>query len=204
MTFNEVLQLAAAATPEAPLPIVVSPCLLGIDVGYDGSSWPAATVIRVCAHPSVAAGKVCPEDSALGTPREAMQVHDGDGHGVLDGTARVVTIGGRDITADFTRGASAMRDLARQTGAVLGILNEISPSCGSHAIHRGEVPERAYRSGVGVTTAMLHRDGVCVISERDHRSLGLLLAALDPTFTPDPEAADFVDQEWYRGYFPSG
>ncbi len=95
MTFDEVLSLAREATPESPLPIVVSPCLLGEPVGWNGSCWPSDPVRRLCALASVKAHRFCPENHTLGTPREAMQVHGGDGYDVLDGRAEVVTLGGR-------------------------------------------------------------------------------------------------------------
>jgi len=201
VTLDELLEVARAATPEAPLRMVVSPCLLGIDVGWDGSSWPEPIVRTLCAHPAVDAAHVCPEDRAFGTPREAMAMHDGDGHGVLDGAARVVTLGGRDVTPAFVEGATAMRALAATHGAVLAVLTDSSPSCGSNVVHRGEVPERAYRRGDGITAAMLRRDGLCIVSQRDHASLHRVLAALDPDHVVDPEASDFVDHPWYREYF---
>ncbi len=201
MTLDDVLVAAAKAAPEAPLKIVVSPCLLGVDVGWDGSSWPEALVQRICGLPSVDAARLCPEDHAMGTPRAPMALHHGDGHGVLDGTARVVTLGGRDVTPEFLTGATAMRELAAEHGAVLAILTDSSPSCGSNVVHRGEVPERAYRKGDGITAAMLRRDGLCIVAQRDFATLHRILAALDPDHVVDPEAADFVDHPWYRAYF---
>ena len=57
------------------------------------------------------------------------------------------------------------------------------------------------RVSPGVAASALRAAGIPLIAQRDHRSLGALLAALDPTFTPDPEAADFVDHPWYRESF---
>ena len=204
MTFDEVLSAAATASADAPLAVVTSACLLGDRVGWDGSSWPSELVLRICEHHSVAAHRFCPENHSLGTPRDFMNLHHGDGYAVLDGTARVITGDGADITEPFMKGAQAMVDLAARTHAVLGILNDASPTCGSNIVHVGEVPTRDYRAGPGVTTAGLRRLGVCVISQRDHRSLERLMAALDPSHAADPGAFDFVDDPWYRGYFGGG
>ena len=120
MTFDEVVELAAQATRESPLSIVVSPCLLGDPVGYDGSSWPSHPVRRLCGLPNVAPHPFCPENHGLGTPREWMSIHGGDGHDVLDGEATVVMLGGRDVTREFVSSAEAMVELAGQKRAVLG------------------------------------------------------------------------------------
>ena len=204
MTFEDILDRASEATSEAPLRIVVSACLLGEPVGWDGSSWPSDLVGAICAADSVSAAPFCPENHALGTPREYMQLHDGDGDDVLDGHARVVTTSGRDITDDFLRGARAMHALAESSGAVLGILQAVSPSCGSRIVHRGEVEERAYRQGAGVTTALLRREGLVVIGPRDEASLQQLAAALLPGFEVDPAAFDFDRHPWFVEYFGTG
>ena len=89
--------------------------------------------------------------------------------------------------------------------------------CGPHVVLRGEpapdgstpggAPAHAphgYRAGAGVGAALLRRAGVRVIAQRDEASLQALVAALDPTFAPDPAARDFPRHPWYRSTFGDG
>ena len=185
-----------------PFVILVSACLLGEPVGYDGSAFPSDPVRALGELPGVRLVPFCPETFALGVPRRWMTMHDGDGFDVLDGTARVVNVDGEDLSEAFLRGAREALARARAEGAQLAILTDISPSCGSTVVYAGEaLPERRYRASSGVTTALLRRAGVPVISQRDHASLERLRARLEPGYTPDPEARDHVDGEWYRQTF---
>ena len=79
-------------------PILVSACLLGQPVGYDGSSWPSDLVGRIAADPRITAHPFCPEAHTLGVPRRWMTIHDGDGFAVLDRRARVINVDGEDLS----------------------------------------------------------------------------------------------------------
>lgn len=187
------------ATAEQPLPIVVSACLLGHEVGYDGSSWPHDVIGRICALPNVEAHAFCPENHTLGTPRRWMSIHGGDGHAVLRGDARVVNVDGADLSDPFRAGAAELLRIAQGAGARIALLTEISPMCGGTVIYRGEgLPERVYRAAPGVGAALLREHGVRVVASRDHATLGRLLAHLDPGFDPDPNAIDYVDDPWFQ------
>lgn len=178
--------------------IVVSACLLGEPVGYDGSSWPSELVRRIAGHPRVRAVPFCPETHVLGVPRRWMSIHGGDGFAVLGGEARVINVDGEDLTDAFVAGAEALLALAREHDARLAILTDISPMCGSSVIYRGEaLPERAYQPSSGVGAAAVRTAGIPVISQRDTASLERLYAALDPGHVVDPEAKDFVSDPWY-------
>jgi len=48
---------------------------------------------------------------------------------------------------------------------------------------------------------MLVRNGVTVLSQRDFKTLGLVIASADPTFRPDPAARDHHDSDWYVDTF---
>ena len=191
-----------AVSATEPLVIVVSACLLGEPVGYDGSSWPSDLVLRIARHPHVVAHAFCPETHTLGVPRRWMSIHDGDGFDVLDGRARVVNVDREDLSQPFRDGAEALLALTREHDAKLAILTDISPMCGSSVIYRGEaLPDKAYQPSSGVAAALLRRSGVPVISQRDTASLERLLSQLDPAFSPDPQAEDFHQQAWYQQTF---
>jgi len=188
---------------DARRPILISACLLGHHVLFDGTTQPQALLLRLAALPNVHAIPFCPENAVLGTPRPSMAIYGGNGEAVLDGHARVVGVDGRDITAPFLRGAQLTLELCQQHGVQLAIMADISPSCGRNAIYDGDnlTTDRRYQKGPGVTVALLQRHGIRVMAERDFASLHRLLAELDPTFVPDPAAEDFITHPWYRDYF---
>jgi uncharacterized protein YbbK (DUF523 family) len=148
----------------------------------------------------------CPEDHAMGTPRSLPDIHGGDGHDVLEGRARVLDEQGTDLTERMIAGARAMLSYASVHGIELGILTDMSAACGSQVISDGcrLVPDRRYQVGVGVATALLQRNCIPVVSQRDHRTLGLIRKLLDPGFKLDPAAADHHESDWYREYFGQG
>ncbi len=144
-------------------PVLVSACLAGRRCRFDGSSDPDDEVASLVAEGR--AVLVCPEvDGGLGTPRPAAEIQGGDGHDVLAGRARVVTKEGKDVTAQYMKGAERALDAARQAGATNAILKARSPSCGCGAIYDGTFT-RTRRPGDGVTAALLRAHGVEVVTE---------------------------------------
>lgn len=199
--FAELLARARQATPEAPLPILFSACILGEPTGYDGSAWPVPAVQALAALPNVRALPFCPEAHVLPTPRPAMDIHGGDGRDVIAGRARVIDVDGVDLTEPFLRAAEAAVRRSLEDGGVprVAVLMDVSPSCGRNVVYVGEErPERVYRAGLGVVAAALAADGALVLAQRDDRSLSQLREALDGT----PAAGDdFVEHPWYVDYF---
>ena len=99
----------------------------------------------------------CPEEHGqLGTPRPPAWIEAKSAAAVLDGEDRVVTDGGRDVTAEFLAGARGALDTCQQHGIRRAYLKERSPSCGVANTHvRDTVVE-----GPGVTTELLNRHGI--------------------------------------------
>lgn len=194
-------------TPDDPLRVLVSGCMGGMMCGIDGTDYGMGAALGwLHALPQVRAFPFCPEDVGLGTPRTMPDIHGGDGRDVLAGRARVLDEHGADLTEGMLRGAQAMAQHARAHRVELAILTDMSAACGSQVISLGcryDQP-RGFQQGVGVATAMLLRDGVTVVSQRDHRTLGLLRARLDPTFTPDPQALDHHEGQWCVDTFGPG
>ncbi len=78
-------------TKRNPLRLLVSGCLAGRPCGMDGSDYGLHAPLRdLLALPTVSIASFCPEEFAMGTPRTTPDIHGGDGHGVLDGKARVL------------------------------------------------------------------------------------------------------------------
>ena len=99
----------------------------------------------------------CPEVAGgLGVPRAPADRRGG----------RVVDRHGRDVTAEFEAGAAAALAAAQAAGARIAILKERSPSCGVEAM--------------GITAALLVRNGISAFSEEQIDSAAALLDALEP------------------------
>ncbi|WP_344963010.1 DUF523 domain-containing protein, partial [Streptomyces thioluteus] len=94
-------------------------------------------------------------------PRRPAELVGGDGHDVLDGTARVVEDTGRDVTAEFVEGARRALAAARQSGCTRALLMPRSPSCGRGSVYDGSFTGSSV-AGDGVTAALLERNGIAV------------------------------------------
>ncbi|TQR42639.1 DUF523 domain-containing protein [Paenibacillus popilliae] len=143
--------------------ILVSSCLAGLEVRYNGTHCLDTKILQLSEENQVIT--VCPE--LLGgfqTPREPAEIVGGSGEDVLDGEARVIEKSGRDVTEQYIKGAYATLRIAQEVSATLVILKEFSPSCGSSVIYNGEFIGKKI-VGNGVTTALLKRNGIQVVSE---------------------------------------
>lgn len=145
--------------------VLVSACLLGERVRFNGKD---AFVDSPAVSRWLAEGRIvpfCPElAGGLGVPRPPAEIRGGDGQGVLDGRAIVVTNAGADVTRAFVEGARLALDAARVHGVRLAVLKEGSPSCASRSPYDGTF-SGATRAGLGVTAALLEREGIRVFSE---------------------------------------
>jgi uncharacterized protein YbbK (DUF523 family) len=146
--------------------ILVSACLMGRKVRYDGSAKTSSAAVLADWRAEGRLVSFCPEVAGgLPVPRPAAEIEGGaGGAAVLAGTARVLTSGGEDVTAEFVAGARAALEAARSAGARMAVLKEGSPSCGTLAIYDGSFAGRK-NPGQGVTTALLERHGIRVFGE---------------------------------------
>jgi len=143
--------------------ILVSSCLAGLEVRYNGTHC-LDEKIRLLLEDGQAI-TVCPELlGGFSTPREPAEIVGGSGGDVLDGKAKVVEESGRDVTEQYIKGAYATLRKAQEIDATVVILKEFSPSCGSSMIYNGEFKGKKI-VGNGVTTALLKRNGIQVVSE---------------------------------------
>ncbi|WP_058909762.1 DUF523 domain-containing protein [Entomohabitans teleogrylli] len=149
--------------------ILVSACLLGHPVRYNGSA--KSHDAELLAHWQ-AEGRVvvfCPELAAgLATPRPPAEIQSGDGEAVIAGRAQVRDREGRDMTQPWLLGAWLTLRSADIHQCRIAFLTEGSPSCGSQTIYDGTFSGRL-RTGSGVVTALLRRHGIEVYSQ--HQTL---------------------------------
>ena len=148
--------------------ILVSACLLGAKVRYHGgdASSPHPALRRWLEEGRLVTA--CPEvDAGLGTPRAPAEITGpGTGRGVIARAAFVRTSAGADLTDRFLAGASLALEAARHHGVRIAILKEGSPSCGSSFVYDGTFAGTR-TAGVGVTAALLEKNGIRVFSEAE-------------------------------------
>ncbi|CAJ1003722.1 uncharacterized protein YbbK (DUF523 family) [Brevibacillus aydinogluensis] len=143
---------------------IVSACLIGCQCRYDQRACLDAETETLFKEGK--AIPVCPEQmGGLPTPRTPAEIVGGDGFDVLDGKARVIDRNGRDVTDAFLAGARQALKLAQAVGATSAVLKENSPSCGSSFVYDGTFSGNK-KAGVGVTAALLIRNGIAVQSEQ--------------------------------------
>jgi uncharacterized protein YbbK (DUF523 family) len=145
--------------------ILLSACLLGDPVRYDGKS---KTLHNAALDQLLSQDRVisfCPEVAGgLAVPRAAAEIQAGDGAAVIAKQASVKTRDGTDVSEYFLSGARQALALCRQHGITVAVLTESSPSCGSGRIYDGSFTRSAI-TGSGVTAALLAQNGVKVFNQ---------------------------------------
>ena len=147
--------------------VLVSACLFGKRVRYDGNALPVSDSILEKWMRDGRPILVCPEVMAgSGVPRPPAEISGGTGEDVLDGKATVVDKSGQDVTEPFVLGAQLAVGLCEKHKIKVAVLAESSPSCGSATIHDGTFLGRKV-AGMGVTTALLRKRGIRVFSQHE-------------------------------------
>jgi uncharacterized protein YbbK (DUF523 family) len=147
--------------------VLVSACLLGNPVRYDGkvlvfedetlTQWRnKGRLVPIC--PEVAGG--------LPVPRPRAEIVTGDGRRVLSHGTGVITINGQDVSAFYLAGAHKALERARCHNITLAVFKQGSPSCGSGHIYDGSF-SGIKKTGKGVAAALLEQNGIRVFSERE-------------------------------------
>lgn len=153
--------------------VLVSACLLGRPVRYDGGSKPRADRILLRWQVEGRLVSCCPEvEGGLPVPRPPAEISSGT-------PLRVCAIDGADVTEPFLRGAEAALAAARRYDVKMAVLKEDSPSCGSTRIYDGTFTGRSV-AGSGVTTRLLERHGIRVFSEHALDEAAGYLETLEP------------------------
>jgi uncharacterized protein YbbK (DUF523 family) len=149
--------------------VLVSACLLGVPVRYDGghSKSGSAILARWVVEGRVIAA--CPEVLAgLPTPRQSAEIVN----------ARVVIREGVDLTSAFQLGSQIVATLASSQDVRAAVLKNGSPSCGSTFIYDGSFTGTTI-PGEGITAALLRAHGVAVFSEDEIEAAEEYLASIE-------------------------
>ncbi|MFT9298817.1 MAG: DUF523 domain-containing protein [Gluconobacter sp.] len=160
--------------------ILVSACLLGQPVRYDGK---AKTLLHPVLQQWQDEGRlivVCPElAGGMSVPRPPAEIEGGQtGGNVLKGEARVMDTSGADVTDEFVAGARIALNVAQTQGCRFALLMEGSPSCGSQMIYVGSFTGHKH-AGAGVTAALLQQNGIQVFSQHTIEDLEAALRLAD-------------------------
>lgn len=156
--------------------VLVSACLLGRPVRYNGS---AKTLEDALLDRWISEGRVvsvCPEVMAgLPTPRPPAEIaHGASGAAVIERDGRIVEADGNDVTAVYLAGARIVLEHAARHDCRYALLTDGSPSCGGSFIYDGSFQGRRI-DGEGVTAALLRQHGIAVFSQAE---ISYLAAAL--------------------------
>jgi len=158
--------------------VLVSACLLGEKVRYDGGDCARHGILDVW----VEQGRVvplCPETAGgLPTPRPAAEMDGGDGEAVLRGESRVLRQNGADVTSAFMDGAEAALAACWQHRVKVAVLKEGSPSCGVSRVNDGSFTNTKI-DGQGVAARLLARHGISVFSDDQLEAAALRLEELE-------------------------
>jgi uncharacterized protein YbbK (DUF523 family) len=147
--------------------VLVSACLIGERVRYDGVKVPCDSETLKCWKHDGIIVPFCPEIAGnLPVPRPPAEIIKGTGTDVLEKNTGVFNINGQDVTESFIRGAEKTLSVARKMQIKIALLKDGSPSCGKTIIRDGSF-SGSKRPGKGVTTALLEKNGIRVFSENE-------------------------------------
>jgi uncharacterized protein YbbK (DUF523 family) len=150
--------------------VLVSACLLGDPVRYDGT---AATTDHPILGRWRGEGRIvpcCPEVAAgLPVPRACVELVD---------HTRALGRDGEDVTEAFLAGARLVLETCRTLDIRLAVLKERSPSCGSTVIYDGTF-RGVLVPGQGLATTLLRQHGINVFSEGQWEDADRRLASLE-------------------------
>ncbi|MCF7918959.1 MAG: DUF523 domain-containing protein [Candidatus Cloacimonetes bacterium] len=134
---------------------LISACLAGLNCKYDGGNNLHLKIMKLVN--SGEAILICPEQlGGLPTPRPPAEIIEN----------KVININGEDVTVQFQKGAQEALLAAQNLGITYAILKERSPSCGVHYIYDGTHSGKII-PGQGITTSLLQKHNIKILSEKD-------------------------------------
>ena len=154
--------------------ILISSCLLGEDVRYDGAN------SSVAFNPNISFSQkeifmdilcdneiysFCPEVAGgLSIPRNPAEILKSDKPFI------VKTENGTDVTINFLLGAKKALDICNDENIKVALLKSKSPSCGNDKIYDGTFSNNLI-DGQGLTARLLEENGIKVFNETQLKEL---------------------------------
>lgn len=162
--------------------ILVSACLMGFKVRYNGSEKAALQQTLARWQQQQRLVVHCPELAAgLVTPRPPAEIVCGGGEDVMQNAARIVENTGQDVTAHYQLAAWLALRTAQKENCCAALLTDGSPTCGSQVIYDGTF-SGTQKSGMGVAAALLEAHGIKVFS---HQQIPQLVAFIEERDSKD-------------------
>ena len=144
--------------------IIVSACLCGENCKYNGGNNKSDKVLDFIKDKDVI--YVCPEEfGGLSTPRDPSEII-GTAKGVINGSDKIKTYTGNDVTKEFLKGALKTLEIVKKNNVRIAILKAKSPSCGKRLVYDGTFSGSKI-IGNGVTAELLIENGVKVLTEEE-------------------------------------
>ena len=136
--------------------IMVSACLLGDNVKYNGGNNQNNGLIKFLDDYEVI--KVCPEClGGLPIPRVPSEILGN----------KVYNKDGVDVTDKFLLGALKTLEIAKDNNIKVAILKRNSPSCGSGMVYDGTFTKKLI-NGNGKTAELLQENGIVILNEDNY------------------------------------
>ncbi|MGB0990017.1 MULTISPECIES: DUF523 domain-containing protein [Arcobacteraceae] len=154
--------------------LLVSSCLLGEDVRYDGGNSSVAfnpkfsfsskeLFMDILCDNEVYS--LCPEvKGGLSTPRDPAEITS------VEKPFKVETINKEDVTINFLLGAKKALELCQEEGIKVALLKSKSPSCGNTKIYDGTFTGNLVENQ-GLTARLLSENGITVFNETQLKEL---------------------------------
>lgn len=149
--------------------ILVSGCLLGEQVRYDGKvKYKNETLFRLYEKGFVVS--ICPEVvGGLAVPRAASEIS-------VDRTD-IINKEGKNVTPYFIKGANIALKYCIEHRINVAILKSKSPSCSNNLIYDGTFTN-TLKNGKGITTQLLEKNKIYVFNEYQIKE-ALYMAGID-------------------------
>ena len=154
--------------------ILVSSCLLGEDVKYDGTNSSIASnpkvsfslkelfMVILCDNEIYS---FCPEVAGgLGVPRIPAEIVKKDKPFIVQNQ------NGEDVTINFLLGAKKALDLCKEENIKVALMKANSPSCGNIKTYDGTFTKNLIEAS-GLTAKLLKENGIEVFNENELKEL---------------------------------
>ena len=146
--------------------LLISACLLGEDVRYDGSNNKIDSELFESILKQHTIYSFCPEvEGGLNTPRPPAEIQKNNS---------VMTKEGEDVTQAFITGANKALKLCKEHKITLALLKAKSPSCGNIKIYDGCF-NSTLKDGMGFTAKVLTDNDIKVFNETQLEELNEFL-----------------------------
>ena len=153
--------------------VLISACLLGKNCSNNGGHSQLTELGEI----DVEWIPVCPEESGgLGTPRPSAEMQE-NAETILNGKGKIINIKGKNVTAEFIKGAEKSLQLGLEAEVKIAVLKSKSPSCGIGKIYDGSFT-KSLKTGNGIFAHLCHENDIACISSNNINQIKKTLAKL--------------------------